>query len=93
MDFALSLISIEKIMDLPVLLSGPTFFLILLFVVRFLRSLFSLRLLTALFSLMYAFGILVIMSHLGETLADQLGLSETPQSSQYLLNHGHQRLT
>jgi hypothetical protein len=94
MEFALNLISIEKIVALPLLLSGPWMFVILLFLVRSLRSIFSLRLITAAMSLMYAFALTVILSHLGMTIAEFLGLEDTVvKSSQYLLHNGHQRLS
>ncbi|GEM_PF-6621550 len=93
MDFALSLISIDNIMDLPVLLSGIGMLLVLLFLVRFLRSIFSLHLITAFTSLMYAFAILVVLSNFGGQIANALGLENAPpQSSQHLLDDRHQRL-
>lgn len=78
MEFALSLISLEKIIELPVLLSGIGLLLVLLFLVRFLRSIFSLRLVTAFISLMYAFAILVILSNFGTHLAGMLNLAVAP---------------
>jgi hypothetical protein len=86
MEFPLSLISIQNILELPLLVMGPGLLLIFLFLVRFLRSLFSLRLVTAFTSLIYAFVIALILSQAGFAIVKVLGLEEKPAAQSSLQN-------
>ena len=94
MEFLLSLISLEKITALPIILSGPGLLLILLFLVRFVRSVFSLHLITAFSSLFYAFVVALVLSQGGVAIAEMLGINDPSQMSSFqdLPNSADQRL-
>ena len=94
MEFLLSLISLEKITALPVILSGPGLLIILLFLVRFVRSLFTLHLITAASSLLFAFVVALVLSQWGEDIAEMLDINDPSQLSslQLLPDSANQRL-
>ena len=95
MDLLLDLISLEKITALPVILSGPGLLIILLFLVRFVRSLFSLHLITAASSLLFAFVIALILSQWGDDIAEILDINDPSQMSslQHLPHSTNERPT
>lgn len=95
MELLLGAFSFEKILALPLMVSGPGLLIIFLFLIRFIRSLFSLHLVTAFTSLVYAFVIAVILSNAGQVIVQMLGIEDDPETSsflQYRLDHGHQSL-
>ena len=86
MEYALSLISIDNIMELPWMVKGPGLLIIFLFLMRFIRSLFSLHLVTAFTSLVYAFVFSLILSQGGSAIVQLMGIEEEP-GTQALLYH------
>ncbi len=68
-EFVLSLISLPEILALPWIVQVPGLLLILLFIVRALRSFFSLKLITMATSVIWALAIAIILSRYGQAIA------------------------
>lgn len=82
METFTSIISPEKILELPLVVYGPGLLLIFLFLVRFIRSLFSLHLVTAFTSLVYAWLIAVLLTHLAPAIVQMYDLNESDPDEQ-----------
>ncbi len=97
METLTSVISPEKILNLPLIVYGPGLFLVFLFLMRFIRSLFSLHLITAFTSLVYAWLILVLLTHLAPAIVQMYDLGtkeiEEQASIQTPSNNLEQRLS
>lgn len=77
MEPIFDLISLENIYALPWYVSLPGALLIVLFLVRAIRSLITLRIIRVFTSLVLAFLIAVILSQGGEAIVRMIGIDET----------------
>lgn len=82
MSDILSLISISRILELPLLVSIPGLLVILMSLFAALISLLRLRLIRSFTNLVFAFVVAIILSQAGHVIAMSLGLEPDPLKPQ-----------